>query len=205
MTSFLSQMLSQYTIILDRIRPSTLQWKRPVIRAMNHLLKIVNHGSLNPKVMEGHIPFIDHILTLIDTPTLYNQLRDTLSNPETHLLHTAISVLANYIGEPTVLARIKQKNITSSFLRYTSAKYEPLVYNVYTILAQTTSEDDIKSMQNPGILLSTVVNRLRTEMGKPSGNQQQVVQLLEVLKGSSSETSSRDDPSFFVLNRSRPT
>lgn len=193
MTNLLGQMLSQYTIILDRLRPPTLQWKRPVIRAVNHLLKIVNHGSVNPNVIAGHIPFIDHVSTLIDTPTFYNQLRDTLSNPETHLIHIAVSLIANYINEPTVLAHIKQKNVTSSFLRFTSAKYEPLVYNVYTILAHTTSEDDIKSMQNPGVLLSTVVNRLKMEMEKPSGNQHQVVQLLEVLKGSHCKTSSRDN------------
>ena len=183
MTDLLTKMLPKYVTLLDQMKPMIQQWKRPTIRAVNYLFKIVNHGSVNSNVIAGYIPLIDHVLTLIDTPMFYNNLQDTISNPETHLIHTAVGLLANYINEPTVLAHIKQKRVTPLLLRFTSAKYEPLVYNVYIVLAHTTSEEDIKSMQNPGIILSTVVNRLKQEIEKKSDNQDQIIQLLEVLKG----------------------
>lgn len=183
MTDLLTKMLPKYVTILNQLKPSIQQWKRPVIRAVNYLFKIVNHGSINSNVIAGHIPIIDHVLTVINTPLFYNNPQETISNPETHLIHTVVSLLANYINQPTVLAHIKQQHVTSSLLRFTSAEYQPIVYNIYTVLAHTISEDDIKSMQNPGILLSTAVNRLQGEIEKKSDNQDQVIQLLQVLKG----------------------
>jgi hypothetical protein len=126
---------------------------------------------------------IDHVLTIIDVPIFYNNIQNQSTHPETSLINTAVNLLVNYIGEPTVLAHIKQKKVTSSFMRLTSAKYGPLVDNINTLLAFTTSEDDIKSMKNPGTLLSTVVNGLKAEIGAKTINQDRVVQLIETLQG----------------------
>jgi hypothetical protein len=176
-------MLPKYILLFDRTIPSVQKWKRPMLRAVNQLLKIVNHGSGNTKLISTHLPLIDHILKIIDVKKFHDNLRKKLSNPETNLINTAVSLLVNLIDEPIILNHIKQKNVASSFLRLTSAPYEPLVLNIYTLLAYTTSEEDIKSMQNPGALLSTVVKALKTSVDKKSNNQDRTVQLLETLKG----------------------
>jgi hypothetical protein len=183
MNSLLSKMLPTYTKILDKSILSVNQWEHSMMRAVNHLLQIINQGSVNPNIISTHLSIIDHVLTIVNVPIFYNKLKNKLSNPETNLINTAINLLANYIGEPAVLAHIKQKKVTTSFLRLTSAKYEPLVYNIYTLLSYITSEDDIKSMKNPGVLLSTVVNNLKDEMGEKTMNEDRIVQLIETLKG----------------------
>lgn len=191
-------MLPKYILLFDRTIPSVQKWKRPMLRAVNQLLKIVNHGSGNTKLISTHLPLIDHILKIIDVKKFHDNLRKKLSNPETNLINTAVSLLVNLIDEPIILNHIKQKNVASSFLRLTSAPYEPLVLNIYTLLAYTTSEEDIKSMQNPGALLSTVVKALKTSVDKKSNNQDRTVQLLETLKGN--EKYNKNTEKIFFLS-----
>ncbi|CAF1444150.1 unnamed protein product [Adineta steineri] len=182
--SLLSTMLPQYLTLFNELIPLIHQWKRSTMRSINYLIKIVKHGSINTTILADHLPFIDHILTLVDTPILYNKLTATTSKLETDLMHTIINFLANMISEPTILAYIKQKKMTASFLRLTSAQYSPLVYDAYTILAHTTTEADIKEMHNPDALLSTVTESLKNLVANQnSDNLQQTGQLLEILKG----------------------
>ena len=176
-------MLPKYTKLLNQIMQSVHRWKHPMIRAVNHLLQIVNLGSNNPNIISTHLSFIDHVLNIVNVPTLYNNLDKKSSNPETNLISTAINLLVNYIGEPTVLAHIKPKNVTSYFLRLSSAQYQPLVDNISTLLAYTASEDDIKSMPNPGVLLTRAVDGLTAEMQKEPINEERAVELIETLKG----------------------
>jgi hypothetical protein len=147
------------------------------------MLKVVNHGPTNGKFVSDHLPFIDHILKILDVPKFHNSPLEKLSNRETNLINTAVSLLVNIIDEPKIITHIKQKHGSSSFLRLTSAQYEPLVNNVYTLLAYTITEDDIKSMHNPGILLSTIVKALQTTITEKPKNEDEIIQLLETLKG----------------------
>jgi hypothetical protein len=87
------------------------------------------------------------------------------------------------ISEPAILAHIKQCQVADSFLRLTSCKYEPLVFNVYTLLAYTTREEDIKAMDNPGRLFNTIIESLKTTLNEKPENKTQIEQLLETLKG----------------------
>ncbi|CAF3697610.1 unnamed protein product [Rotaria sp. Silwood1] len=183
MNNLLSTMLPQYTNILRNIIPSINQWNNSTIRAVDYLLQIVDRGSTNIEYISSHLPFIDYILTIIDSQILYTNLDETLSNSETNLMNTAISFLSKIVNEPTILGYIKKKQVTPSFLRLTSAKYKPLQYNVYTLLSNITSENDIKSMPNPGALLSTTLNLLRATIHDKNEDPQQTEQLLETLKG----------------------
>ncbi|CAF0720479.1 unnamed protein product [Adineta ricciae] len=184
MESLLSTMLPQYLTLFNELIFSIQKWKPFTKRAVAQLITLINHGPTTPKLLVAHLPLIDHILTIINTSSLYNKLAENISNPETMLMNSAVHFLANMIAEPTVLAHIKQKNMAPTFLRLTSAKYEPLVYDIYTILAYTTSEKDIKEMQNPGKLLSTVTRSLKEVVfGDESNDESQVSQLLEILKG----------------------
>ncbi|CAF4195753.1 unnamed protein product [Rotaria sp. Silwood2] len=181
--NLLSTMLPKYIYLLHKVIPYINEWSHAAFRAVNDILKIVNHRSTNVEIVVANLPFIDHILTLINTQNLYNNLEETLSNPETNLMNTAVHFLANIVNEPTILGHIKQKNVTPSFLRLTSALYKPLQYNIYTLLANVASENDIKSMDNPGILLSTTLDSLKAAMDENPDDQRQIEQLLETLKG----------------------
>ncbi|CAF2700223.1 unnamed protein product [Rotaria sp. Silwood2] len=176
-------MLPKYIYLLHKVIPYINEWSHAAFRAVNDILKIVNHRSTNVEIVVANLPFIDHILTLINTQNLYINLEETLSNPETNLMNTAVHFLANIVNEPTILGHIKQKNVTPSFLRLTSALYKPLQYNIYTLLANVASENDIKSMDNPGILLSTTLDSLKAAMDENPDDQRQIEQLLETLKG----------------------
>ncbi|CAF4274835.1 unnamed protein product, partial [Adineta steineri] len=150
MKNLLSVMLPQYLKILDRFVPSAHNWNLTMIRSIEHLLRIINHGADHPptnaKLISHYLPLISHILKLINEPKFYNNLHPALSNPVTKLINTSISFLVNMIKEPTILAHIKQSHVALSFLRLTSCQNEKLILNVYTLLAYTTHEDDMKSL-----------------------------------------------------------
>jgi hypothetical protein len=187
MESLLSTMLPRYVTILNKLVPSANRWNQSMIRSMQYLLKTINHGAnqfpTNAKLVSSHLPLIDRVLKLLDEPIFYNNLRETLSNPETSFVHTAISFLVNMINEAEILAHIKQSQAARVFLRLTSCAYEPLVLNVYLLLAYTTHEEDIKAMHNPGRLLATIIESLKTILYQKPGKRTQIEQLFETLKG----------------------
>ncbi|CAF3716287.1 unnamed protein product [Adineta steineri] len=187
MRTLLPVMLPQYLKILDRFVPSAHSWNRAMLRSIEHLLRIINHGAdhspTNAKLISNYLPLISHILNLLNEPKFYNNLHPTLSNSETKLINTSISFLVNMINEPTILAHIKQSHVALSFLRLTSCQNETLLLNVYTLLAYTTHEDDMKSMKNSDRLLSTIVQSLKITLNGNSDQSTQMEQLLETLKG----------------------
>ena len=187
MDHLLSSMLSQYVELFNKFVPSSSNWKRAMIRSFDHLLDIINHGSdhfqTNAKHISNYPSLIDNVLKLINEPILYNNISETLSNVETILMNREISFLVNMINEPTILSYIKQTKSVGVFLRLTSCKYEPLIFNVYTLLAYTTREEDIIAMQNPGRLLTIILRALKTTLDRTPDNKNHVEQLLETLKG----------------------
>jgi hypothetical protein len=187
MENLLSTTLPRYAKLLNQLMLSVNQWERPMFRSVHYLLEVINHGAnqfqTNAKLVSGHLSLIDNVLKLVNEPILYNNLHETLSNLETALMHTAISFLVNMISEPSILAHIKQSQVTGIFLRLTTCLYEPLVLNVYALLAYTTHEDDIKAMHNPGRLFATIIKALKFAMGEAPNNKSHNEQLLETLKG----------------------
>jgi hypothetical protein len=187
MESLLSTMLPQYTESLDELVLFAHDWKRPMIRSVHHLLKIINHGAdqfqINAKLVSDHLSLIDDVLKLVDEPIFFNNLHERLSNIETIFMDTCISFLVNMISEPVILTHIKQCKVADTFLRLTSCKYEPLVFNIYTLLAYTTREEDIKAMYNPGRLLAATIESLKTTFSQKHEKKTQIEQLLETLKG----------------------
>jgi hypothetical protein len=187
MESLFSTMLPQYVQLLDKLVSSAHNWTRTVIRCVHHLLEMINYGSdqfqTNAKLISGHLSLIDNVLKLVNEPIFYNNLHETLSNSETIFMNTSIKFLVNMISEPAILAHIKQCQVADSFLRLTSCKYEPLVFNVYTLLAYTTREEDIKAMYNPGRLFTTILKSLKTSLDQTPNDKSHIEQLLETLKG----------------------
>ncbi|CAF2157906.1 unnamed protein product [Rotaria magnacalcarata] len=180
--SLLTAMVSQYGTLLNKTIPFIFQWNQPMFDAINHLLKLANHKSTNVKVFIDHLPFVNHILTLIDTSILYNNIVESLSSQETMLINTAISFLVKVTSEPTILTYIKQQKTTSILLRLTSTQYEPLRFNTYMLLAHTATEEDIKAMPKPGILVTVVYRSLNTLIREKPDDQNQMRQTLETLK-----------------------
>ncbi|CAF0829826.1 unnamed protein product [Rotaria sp. Silwood1] len=185
--NLLSVMLPQYITLLDKIVPTVHNWNQSTIEAVNQLLQIINHGAsqfqINAKLVSKHLSLIDHVLKLLDEPIFYNNLQGSLSNLETNFMNTAISFLVNMISEPAILAQIKESSVTPVFLRLTSCQHESLVLNVYTLLAYTTYEEDIKAMHNPGRLLATIIASLKTTLNRKPEKRTEIEQLLETLKG----------------------
>jgi hypothetical protein len=187
MENLLSFMLPQYAELFDQLVLLIHQWGRSMFRSVHHLLEMINHGanlySTNAKLVSSHLSLIGNVLKLVNEPILYNNVHETLSDLETVLMNTAISFLVNMISEPSILAHIKQSQVTSVFLRLTTCAYEPLVFNVYALLAYTTHEEDIKAMHNPGRLLATTIESLRIALNGKREKKAQIEQLLETLKG----------------------
>lgn len=187
MENLLSIMLPQYIQLFDKLVSTINEWKRTTIESVYYLLQIINHGAnyfqTNAKLMNSDLLFVDNVLKIVNEPILYNNLQQTLSNAETKLMNTAISFLETIIREPTILAHIKQRELTNVFLRLTSCQYEPLVFSVYALLARITREEDIKAMPNPGRLLAPIIESLNIAVRNTSDDEDHKLHLLEVLKG----------------------
>ena len=174
-------MLPKYTALLGRLLPSVSLWKKTVLQSIEHLFLLVNHGSKNSDVLTSHLPFIDHILKLIQNPFFLNKLPNQFSSSELQLIDTTIYLLSNCISNSTILTHIKEKKLSSVFLRYTSAEDESIVYNTHSLLAYTTGDDDIQSMKDPGALLSTVFNAFKHSVEENSSNSTQLLQTMQAL------------------------
>ena len=186
MDSLLSTMLPQYAELLDKLIPSVNIWKRSMMRAVAHLLQLMSHGAHqstnNAKHISEHLSIIDNVLKLVNEPTVYNNLHETLSRPETALMNTAITFLVNMINDSSIFDHIKQAQANNVFLRLTTCEYEPLVFNVYTLLAYITHEDDIRGLSNPGRLLAIAIQSLEKALADNNEKTTQIEQLLETLK-----------------------
>jgi hypothetical protein len=196
MSSLLTAMLPQYASLLAKVVPSAARWKRPMMRVILHLLTTIAHGSSSQssttaQLVSGHLAVIDHVLRLVDEPTLYQSLGPSTSSSSststtslaTLVMETAIEFLVDMIGEPSILAHVKQRQATRSFLRLTTCEYEPVVLNAYSLLAYTTHEDDIKAMKDPGRLLSVIIGSLQSAVDRTPSNTTNIEQLLKTLKG----------------------
>ena len=187
MENLLESILPKYDQLLTSLLSNIKSWKKVTIENIDYLLQILNHGAnhlpTNAKLVSNHLSLIDNVLKIVDEPILYNHLHENLSNIETSLMNSCVSFLVNMISDPTILAHIKQRQVANVFLRLTTCKYEPLVFNVYALLAYTTHEEDIKKMNNPGRLLATIIKSLKVTLKKMPNNHSHKEQLLETLKG----------------------
>ncbi|CAF0801731.1 unnamed protein product [Adineta ricciae] len=187
MHTLLSTMLPHYVTMLDKAMPSCSHWSQSMIRCVDALLSMINHGTgefdNNVKLVSEHLPLIDHVLRLVDEASLYENISETLSNGETLLLNSAMRFLVIMKNESNILAHMKESHKTESFLRLTSCRYEGIVLNAYTLLAYTAREEDIKTMPESDRLLHTIVKSLKTTVDDKFEKKNETEQLLEILKG----------------------
>ena len=194
MSSLLTTMLPHYASLLGKFVPSASRWKRPMLRVILHLLTLIAHGSsrqssTTAQLVSRHLPVIDHVLRLVDEPTLYQSLGPSTSTSTSApslsalVMETAVEFLVDMIGEPSILAHVKQRQATRAFLRLTTCAYEPVVLNAYSLLAYTTHEEDIKAMKDPGRLLSVIIGSLQSAVSRTPSNTTNIEQLLKTLKG----------------------
>ena len=180
MRKLLATMLPQYVILLEHHLPSVQQWRRPMMRSVVHLIQMINHGSYEHASLLG---IADQLLKLVETPTLQKNIRAHASNVETELMEVTIAALVKLVNHPSVLAHVKQAHATSPLLQLTTCEYEPLVLNVYSLLALTMNEEDIRTMPNAGRLLYVITDSLKTTLTRTPDNKTSIEQLLEILKG----------------------
>ncbi|CAF0826673.1 unnamed protein product [Adineta ricciae] len=187
MHTLLSTMLPHYVTMLDKAMPSCSHWSQSMIRCVDALLSMINHGTgefdNNVKLVSEHLPLIDHVLRLVDEASLYENISETLSNGETLLLNSAMRFLVIMKNESNILAHMKESHKTESFLRLTSCRYEGIVLNAYTLLAHATHEDDIKTIPNLNEILGKILQSLKSTLKEKSDKKSQTKQLLSILKG----------------------
>ncbi|CAF1432467.1 unnamed protein product [Rotaria magnacalcarata] len=160
----LSEMLPKYIAVLNEVVPSMKRWKKSIFPAVDNLLKIASHGSSSKKVIEAYRNFIDSMITIASSPILSNDLSYESSSSETNLIDTANNLFANRISKPTILAKAPGKQLQSNI--------------------QITSEEDIKTMPNSGISLSTILTSLKDSThGNPNElDYHEIEQLLKTIR-----------------------
>lgn len=193
LVTLLDTMLDHYEEILEKNIQSISEWKRPLKRAILHVLRILNHGATQfsscTNLISSNLSIIDSIIIILNNKFLYDHIKEELDNTDTIFMHCTIELFSNLIYEPKIMAHVKQKQTTKTFFKLTQAKYEPIQLKSYMILAHIMDEEDIKTMTNPGKLLSTVINTLKQmlDMSGSITNKQQresnVEMLTETLKG----------------------
>lgn len=183
----LPSMLPKYITIFENLIPSVNDWKKLTFEAVNYLLLITNYGTdefeTHAKLIAEHLPLIDHILKLIDQPAIYDKIEAVASNQQTTLMETAMNFFVNLINESTIVSHIRQARVAPVFLRLASCRNEQITLQANNLLAYASSEDDIKSMKNPGKLLKTNIKSIQTALSKSPKDQSYMAQLLETLKG----------------------
>lgn len=180
-------MLPDYIQVLQKHVPFVQQWRKPMMRCVMHLMEMINHGLYEHasllNLIADHLPLIDQMMKLVETPMLQKNICANASNLETDLMHIVISFLVNMINSPSVLAYVKQARIAEKLLPLTSSLYEPLVLNVYSLLAFTMHEEDIEAMPNIGRLLYVIVDSLKKTLIRSPDNKASIEKLFETLKG----------------------
>ncbi|CAF3324917.1 unnamed protein product [Rotaria socialis] len=196
MEDLLATMLPKYITILNKIVPLVNDWKRPMIQAVNYLLKIIDHGAdrfpKTAKLVSGNLKLIDHVLALVNEPLFYDNLQKK-SSIETNFMNTALDFLVNMRSDPAILAHMKQALSAPIFLRLTSCEHKSLALHANNLLAYTMHEEDIKAMPNPGLLLKNNIKILKTTINKKSDDHSNTEQQLETLKGLIQHDQIRDE------------
>lgn len=158
----LGKMIPRYIVSFNKLIPAINSWKKPTYEALERFLKIVELGSENAGVTANNLPFIGHLLKMVDAPILYKNVEESLSNVQSIMLATIIHSIANVVVEPIVSDYLKPKNTASIFIRLLNVKNEALQNNIYKIVAYTATEEDIKSIPNIDDFVSKVITALKT-------------------------------------------
>ena len=181
MHSLLSAMVPQYVVMLGRVLGSSSEWSESTMRCVESLLSTIAHGvdqcAGNTKVIGEHVGLVDHVLRVVEKPVVRSNVRATM------LVRSAMRLLVAVMGEPSVLAHLKERHAASTFLRLTSCGDEAVVLNACTLLAFATDEEDIQTLPNLDQLVATIIQLLRLSHIDKSTESDRTEELLEILKG----------------------
>jgi hypothetical protein len=192
------KMLPRYVSILDKHMKTIKQWNRPMMRSVHNLIITIIYGEdyFSSRVnSESFRSLIDHLLRLLNEPTLVSKISPDSNNVETLLIDATVIVFSILVYELDALEYIKQQKSAEIFRKLTTAPCETIVVNAYMLLAYTISDNDIKASQyDLSKLLSTTINLLRKVIKNRHGtntnqniNQENldrnILQLVETLKG----------------------
>jgi len=191
-------MLTRYVSILDEHMKTIKKWNRPIMRAIHNLIITIAYAEgyfSSHTNTESFRALINHLLNILNEPTLINKIQPNSNNIETLLIDATLVVFSVLVYESDALDYIKQRKPTAIFRQLTKASYESIALNAYMMLAYTMDDNDIKTLQTDLTqLLSTTISLLRKAIeARQQMNIDQnfsreninrnILQLLETLKG----------------------
>ena len=187
-------MIPRYASALDEHISSVQQWQAAMIHAVHHLLLTVIYSREFFSPYATGQPFqwlIDHLLRILNEPSLKKTLREDSATVQTILIDTALRTLTTFVHEPDLLAYIKQLKITSLLRTFIHVNYESIVLHAYVLLSYVLDEDDIKaSEKETGRLLSNIFDWLRKKLSSldgvdehDEGTEKNLGLLIEALQG----------------------
>ena len=175
-----TNLLEKYQKKLHRLVHSIDCWPKLLVRAVDHLLKLIQLEK-NVDVFQDKFKFIDSLVNIVDSKILIDR---SISNPRTSLVDSTLSLIAFLSKDPTILTRLKQKNLVEIALRLQSKKDAPILQHVQTILSNTATEDDIKKLKKRDFLLEDLMKNLRNNIENHlTDDNQEIDQNLQTLQG----------------------
>lgn len=180
MNSSLADILPKYIEVLNEVVPSMKRWNKSMFRALDNLLKVASHGSSNKRILEAYQQFIDNMLNIANSPILNNDLPYESSSSEADLIDSAETSFSNKMNEPTSSRDAKKKRLRSSLLRSMKAQGKQSKSD-----SQSSRKEDIKTMQNSDVSLSTTLTSLKYSAEENSNelDLDKTQKLLENIKG----------------------
>ena len=135
---------------MEHFLPNIETWKTPVIIALTHIVDIMVNASLITQTYILQQPnIIDYGLTILRNERLRTTIKSNLMTPETWLINSILTGLHNMIYDLKLLAILKRKDVTSTFMQITRiASYDRIQIHAYLILAGILSEAEIQELNN---------------------------------------------------------
>ncbi|CAF1022540.1 unnamed protein product [Didymodactylos carnosus] len=159
-------MLNRYLEILEQFIPLIKQWSNDlIIQVMSYLTGILQYTSireLQQKYLNVHLKLIDAIIVILNAPNLLDKLVEGTTDSMSCLIFTAITYLYGLIFHPTFATVIKEKQLTSTFVKLAEiSNDEHIQIHTYRILAMIMNENDIKTLANPAKITEVFINFIK--------------------------------------------
>ncbi|CAF1992875.1 unnamed protein product [Rotaria magnacalcarata] len=194
----LEVMLPRYVSILDKHMKTIKEWNHSMMRAMHNLIITIVYAEgffsshTNSKSFRL---LVNHLLHLLNEPTLVNKIQPNSSSVETLLIDAALVAFSILVYEPNALDYIKTLKPIATFQKLTKKPHETIVLNAYMMLAYVIDEKTIQaSVDDLSQLLFTTLNLLGNaienrhekndnERASRETIDRNIIQLIETLKG----------------------
>ncbi|CAF3785518.1 unnamed protein product [Rotaria socialis] len=194
----LEVMLPRYVSILDKHMKTIKEWNHSMMRAIHNLIITIVYAEgffSSHTSSKSFRLLVNHLLHLLNEPTLINKIQSNSNSVETLLIDAALVAFSILVYEPNALDYIKALKPIGIFKKLTKNPHETIVLNAYMMLAYVIDEKTIQaSVEDLSQLLFTTLKLLgnaienRHEKNADAHSSREtidrnIIQLIETLKG----------------------